>query len=223
MSTTVVQNENRETVEIDFDKIEIIGYNISLDKILNLEHGRFNHWIYDKCDGEVDSKEFGNLIDKEVFKKSACLKEFYNSKKSQYYNINDENFEWPVIGHGSSNPDFKFYSILIKRYQNSTFRFNNFGKCSSEEEIKSYLSEVSLNFNIIAHYVDILNYKNKISTFFYTVSSSISSYSYLENNLNFNPGLIGSYDNLITEKSFEQTIYIFHENVQMTSPSVRIL
>ena len=96
---------------------------------------------------------------------------------------------------------------------------NNFGKCSSEEEIKSYLNEVSLNFNIIAHYVDILNYKNKISTFFYTVSSSISSSSYLENNLNFNPGLIGSYDNLITEKSFEQTIYIFHENVQMTSPS----
>jgi len=70
----------------------------------------------------------------------------------------------------------------------------HFGKCSSEEEIKAYLSSVFLNFNILDHYVDILNYKNPISTFLYPISNSISSGSYLKNSLNFNPGLIKSYD-----------------------------
>jgi len=151
---------------------------------LNAGYHRFEHWIYGKCDSEEDSKEFGNIIDKEAFDKSACLKKFYNSNKSQYYDINDENFEWPVI---------------------------------------EYLSSVFLNFNILDHYVDILNYKNPISTFLYPISNSISSGSYLKNSLNFNPGLIKSYDDLIREKSVEQTTYIFHENVQKTSPSNNVV
>ena len=219
----LVQNRPREIIEIDFDKIEIIGYNISLDRILNAGYYRFDHWIYGKCDREEDSKEFGNIIDKEAFDKSACLKKFYNSNKSQYYDINDENFEWPVIEHGASDPNFTFYGVIIRRCQNSTFRLKHFGKCSSEEEIKDYLSSVFLNFNILDHYVDILNYKNPISTFLYPISNSISSGSYLKNSLNFNPGLIKSYDDLIREKSVEQTTYIFHENVQKTSPSESVL
>ena len=216
-------NRYREIIEIDFDKIEIIGYNISLDTILNAGYYRFDHWLYGKCNSEVDSKELENLINKELFDKSACLKKFYNTKKSQYYDINDENFEWPVISRGASNPDFTFYGVVIKRCQNTTFRLKHFGKCSSEEEINNYLTQVFLNFNILDHYVDILNYKNPISTFLYSVTSSVSSGSYLKNSLNFNPGLIKSYNNLISDQSEEQATYIFHENVQKTSSSQSVL
>ena len=80
----LISNRFRETVEIDLDKIEIIGYNISLDTILNAGYYRFDHWLYGKCNSEVDSKELENLINKELFDKSACLKKFYNMPK---YNI----------------------------------------------------------------------------------------------------------------------------------------
>lgn len=219
----LISNRFRETVEIDLDKIEIIGYDTKLDRILNAGYSRFKHWIYGKCDSDIDSKEFENVIDKEVFGKSACLKKFYNDETLQYYDINDKNFEWPVISHGASNPNFTFYGVIIQRCQNTTFRLKHFGKCSSEEEINNYLSEVYLNFNILDHYVDILNYKDPISTFLYSLSNSISSGSYLKNSLNFNPGLIKSYNNLIRDTSEEQTTYIFHENVQKTSTSQSVI
>ena len=38
----LVQNRPREIIEIDFVKIEIIGYNISLDRILNAGYYRFD-------------------------------------------------------------------------------------------------------------------------------------------------------------------------------------
>ena len=218
-----LQGRGRKTIDIDLDKIEIIGYNISLDPILNAGYYRFDHWIYGKCNIESDSNELEDIIDKETFNKAACLKKFYNTKTAQYYDINDENFEWPVILHGASHPNFTFYGVIVKRCQNTTFRLKHFGKCSSEEEISNYLGQAFLNFNILDHFVDILNYKNPISTFLYTASSSISSGSYLKNSLNFNPGLIRSYDDLVREKSVEQTTYIFHENVQKTSPSESIV
>ena len=219
----LIRNRYRTTVEKDFDKIEVIGYNITLERILNAGYNNFEHWIYGKCDNDINSKELENIINKEDFGKSACLKKFYNAKTLQYYDINDENFEWPVISRGASNPDFTFYGVIIRKCQNSTFRLKHFGKCSSEEEINNYLSEVFLNFNILDHYVDILNYKNPVSTFLYTLSNGISSGSYLKNSLNFNPGLIKSYNNLFRDSSIEQTTYIFHENVQKTSPSQSVI
>ena len=219
----LLQGRYRIMIDIDLDKIEIIGYNISLDTILNAGYYRFDHWIYGKCNFESDSNELEDIIDKERFNKDACLKKFYNSKAGQYYDINDENFEWPVILHGASHPNFTFYGVIVKRCQNTTFRLKHFGKCSPEEEISDYLGQAFLNFNILDHFVGILNYKNPISTFLYTASSSISSGSYLKNSLNFNPGLIRSYDDLVREKSVEQTTYIFHENVQKTSPSDNVV
>ena len=176
----LIRNRYRTTVEIDFDKIEVICYNITLERILNAGYNNFEHWIYGKCDSDIDSKGLENIINKKAFGKSACLKKFYNAKTLQYYDINDEKFEWPVISRGASNPDFTFYGVIIRRCQNSTFRLNHFGKCSSEEEINNYLSEVFLNFNILDHYVDILNYKNPVSTFLYTyisIDEYISEYS----------------------------------------------
>ena len=155
----LVEGRHREHIEVDFDKMEIIGYNISLDTILSAGYYRFDHWIYGKCNSEVDSKELENIINKEEFDKSACLKKFYNTNTSQYYDINDKNFEWPVILHGASNPKFTFYGVLIKKCENSTFRLKHFGKCSSEEEINDYIKQAFINFNILDHYVDILNYK----------------------------------------------------------------
>ena len=219
----LVQGRSREIIEVDFDKMEIIGYNISLDTILNAGYYRFDHWIYGKCNSEVDSKKLENIINNAEFDKSACLKKFYNAKTSQYYDINDKNFEWPVILHGASNPKFTFYGVLIKKCENSTFRLKHFGKCSSEEEINDYIKQAFINFNILDHYVDILNYKSPISTFLYSLSSSITIGSYLKNSLNFNPGLIKSYDNLISTESVEKTTYIFHENVQKTSPSEKVI
>ena len=92
----IINIKNQSNIDIDFNKVEIIGINLTMSLVLN-EGDEYNypHWLYDKCDNETNIKGIENLIDNDKFTKSACIKYFYNPNKNQYYDINDKNFEWP--------------------------------------------------------------------------------------------------------------------------------
>ena len=206
----------RDTIEVDFNKIEIIGINSSMQTFLE-EGKNLTHWIYGKCDNETKLDGIENLINIGIFGKSACLKKFYNKVKNNYYDINDNNFEWPVIKHGASHINFSFYGVIIRKCTNSSRK-----NCSSLEEINKYLNNAYLSFNVIDHNIDILNFKNPITKFLYSITNGLTEDSYIINNLNFNPGLIKSYYNTINifnEKPLEQKAYFFHENSKTTTNS----
>ena len=207
----------REIKQIDFNKIEIVGVNRIINDNFSEEDFNKSHWIYGKCDEEIDISNIKDLLDDEGFDKSACLKKYYNKETKQYYNIYDKNFEWPSIKHGASHINVTFFGVIIKRCTNTTFRLNNFGPCSSEDEINNYLNDGHLSFNIIDHYIDILNYENPITRFLYPITQGLTKDSYVTNNLNFNPGLIKTYDNLFSDKPVEKSTYFFHENSKTTT------
>ena len=60
-------------------------------------------------------------------------------------------------------------------------------ECSSEQEITELINKISLSFEIIDHYPDILNYKTPLTKYFYTVRSAFTNGVYIINHLNFNP------------------------------------
>ena len=215
----IFNTRERTVKELDFNKIEIIGINSMVERLINSgDNIDFSHWIYGKCN-ESDRKGLGELLNNDIFYKSACIKKYYKISDLQYYNISEKNFEWPDIRHGASNPDFSFYGVAIRKCQNTTFRLKHIGACSPENEIDTYLRNTYLSFTILDHYVDVLNYKEPITKFLYSVTNVINSDIYITNNLNFNPGLVKTYDNLITDNTEDKATYFFHENAQSTSSS----
>ena len=68
---------------------------------------------YSKCDYYMISNE--NILSNAILNKSACIKKFYNPQEGKYYDINDANFIWPVLKHGTSNPNTTTNGIIIKK------------------------------------------------------------------------------------------------------------
>jgi len=202
----------RVSIDIDFNKIEIIGFNASLESFIrsNYNLDRYYHWIYGKCDDYMNSNE--NILSNAVLAQSACIKKFYNYEMSKYYDINDDNFVWPVIKHGSSNPNTTTYGIIIKKCQNTDFRKKHFEECESEENIDEYIKSLFISFTVVDNYIDVLNYENPINKFLYSITSGISSDSYSTNNVNFVPTLIRSYQGLLMNDYVEEISYSFHQN-----------
>ena len=202
----------RVSIDIDFNKIEIIGFNASLESFIrsNYNLDRYYHWIYGKCDDYMNSNE--SILSNAVLAQSACMKKFYNYEMSKYYDINDANFVWPVIKHGSSNPNTTTYGIIIKKCQNTDFRKKHFEECESEENIDEYIKSLFISFTVVDNYIDVLNYENPINKFLYSITSGISSDSYSTNNVNFFPTLIRSYQGLLMNDYVEEISYSFHQN-----------
>ena len=122
----ISQGKTRKVKEVDFNKVEIIGVNISMDGFINSgeDESHFNHWVYGKCNNETNTKGVIDLMNNETFNKSACIKKFYKLNDT-YYDINDKNFEWPIIKHGVSNPNFNIIDnyVDILNYKNPVSNF----------------------------------------------------------------------------------------------------
>ena len=202
----------RVPIDLDFNKVEIIGLNVSLQTFINSNYNleAFHHWIYGKCDDYMNSNE--NILSNAILDQSACIKKFYNYEMAKYYDIIDANFVWPVIKHGASNPNTTTYGIIIKKCENTDFRKKHFEECLSQEDIDAYIKSLFISFTIVDNYIDVLNYEKPINKFLYSLTSGISSDSYSINNVNFVPTLIRSYQGLLTDNYVEEISYSFHQN-----------
>ena len=212
----LVNKRSREPIDIDFNKIEIVGINISLDTVIdnnfNLEN--FHHWYYGKCDDYINNKE--NIITNKILNKTACIKKYFDYNKKKYFNVDDINFVNPVIKRGASHPNLTIYGIIIKKCENNDFRKNNSGEYSSEEDINNYIKNLYISLTIVDNYIDVLNNKKPINQFLYSITDSIDSDSLFVNNINFNPTVIRSYQGLIFNDFEEQHSYSFKENSKLT-------
>ena len=71
---------NKSDIEIKYNNIRITGLERSIDTYIGsyslLNH---NHWVYGPCDYETEAIGFKDIIDKNIFSQSACIKQYYNS------------------------------------------------------------------------------------------------------------------------------------------------
>ena len=57
----IIDTITRENIEIDFNKIEIIGVNITIDNYIDYGDN-ISYWLYGKCDNEINIKDMENLL-----------------------------------------------------------------------------------------------------------------------------------------------------------------
>jgi len=208
--------------EFDFRNFRIIGLDSNYVKYLedkNFE--KYDHWLYGFCNNETDTEGIGYLFTNDNFKKCACIRKYYNSLEKKYYNTNDENFKWPTLSHGNYHPDGTYYQILIDRCNEDTLKlvFGENYNCKTEDEVNNYFTGVwGINFYIIDHYIDVLNYKEPNRKFLFRIGNTLSKEIYSTNHLNFNPSLITTHNGILFDNIIEELSYVYDRNDVFTNP-----
>ena len=211
-------NTAHNLIGFDFRSFRIIGFNDHHENMDNNSIKKIDHWLYGLCD-EEDSKEINDLIKFEGYKKSACIKKYYNPLKKEYYDINDINFKWPMLSHGSFNSEEKIYNIKIDKCTQETLDllFDKKYTCKNDSEIDLYFSgNYGCELYFIDEYIDISNYKEPNKKFFYRIENAFSKEIYSSNNLNFNPSLIKAHNGIIFDNIEEEYSYSFDRNDVLT-------
>ena len=204
---------------VDFTTFNIIGFEEYYETYLsNKNLSNFDHWLYGRCSNQTDTEGISHLINFEFFKRSACIRKYFSKIDQKYYNTGDPKFKWPVISHGTYNKNFGLYNIIIERCQNNIIKLilGEGYECLKRAEFE----EIYRNFTIygeafiyfINHYVDILNYKNPYTKYFYMIESFLKKNSYIANHLNFNPSIVKTHNGLILDKMKENKAHIYDRN-----------
>ena len=205
---------------MDFEAFRIIGFeDVYADEYMNnisLIKER-NHWVYGYCNNNSDTKGISHLITQEYYEQSACIRKYFDAKKQKYFNTEEEGFRWPVLLKGCSNPNRTYYGIIIQRCDMADDFLKQQGpNCKSSAEIDKVITEVSLDFQIIDHIADMLNYKIPFTTFFKSITSGILDNYFIVQNLNFNPAAMVTHDGLFLEHEDIKNSYFLIQNEKMT-------
>jgi len=211
-------NYTHNLIGFDFRSFRIIGFNEHHENTDNNIIKQFEHWLYGLCD-EDDSKGINDLIEFGGYKKSACIKKYYNPLKKEYYDVNDINFKWPILSHGSLNSEGKYYNIIIDKCNQETLDllFDKKYTCKKDNEIDLYFSgNYGCELYFIDEYIDVSNYKEPNKKFFYRIENAFSKEIYSSNNLNFNPSIIKTHNGIIFDHIEEEFSYSFDRNDVLT-------
>ena len=82
--------------------------------------------------------------------------------------------------------------------------------------VKIYLKNLSLKYQILDQYADILNYTTPFTRYFYEVSSAIQDGIYIVNHLNFNPANMLTHSGFIFGNQVDEHSYSFIQNEKHT-------
>ena len=212
---------------VDFQSFRIIGLEEYYPRYVHFNNlTKFDHWLYGYCNKEKDTQNINNLINHNFFAQSACIRKYFDSKEQKYYDTGDPKFRWPLIAHGTYNPDNKFYCIILEKCEESTLHLilNGDYHCRTDNEIKEKIGFSSVaHFYFIDNYIDVLNYKHPITKFIYRIENTIQTNTYPTNHLNFNPSLIKTFNSFIFDDfdnelsfSFERNDVIFYNDNNKT-------
>ena len=203
---------------INFRNLRIIGLDTyfhyySENKSRNIME--FDHWLYGYCNNDSDTEGIGYLIKEADFQKAACIKKYFDSSEKRYYNIGEGKFRWPIIAHGTYHPNKTFYNVFVERCKEETIEYvlGEGYHCSSDKEIKEmYDLRGALHFYFIDNYVDVLNYEQPSTKYFYRIENGIDRDNYAINHLNLNPTTIKTNNGLIFENIEKEHGYLYDRN-----------
>ena len=217
-------NRNPETEEFDFQMFRIIGFETYLEEYINNRSlNNFNHWLYGPCDKESDIQNISTLVTDKNFAKYACIKKYFDLNEQKYIDINESNFRWPEIEHGTKNFSHKFYSVIIEKCEENTLNeiYNDNRKCKQDMQFEQIKNYGYVNFYFIDQQVDEEDHLRPIKKYYNRIENKISKDSYCINNIYLNPIILLTYYNGIFKNNailnYTQTldrsdIYILPQN-----------
>ena len=200
--------------QTDFDAFRIIGLEEFPDVyIRNNDLSNYDHWLYGPCNNNSDTQGIGYLINFKKFEQNACIKKFYDKNKNNYFEVSNKNFRWPLVAKGVSNPEEKFYGVIMEKCRNDELRtLSGAGECKTIDQINGIIGSSMINFYIVDNYADVLNYKKPFRKYLYSISSGIYLGSIVQNNLNFNPVTMKTHNGIFFENVVNQPAYFFSQN-----------
>ncbi len=205
----------------DTSAFSVIGVGVSeLGYIAIKDVEDFDFWIYDKCEGSVDAGNKINLLGNysKYYTNALCIKKFYNSTSKTVISSNDKNFNYPILAHGASNVNEKFYGLFIQRCVPNKKEFFNVSECYSEEiSDELILNAGTLNIFFIDQYVDVENYTSPLQHFYHQINNRVAPDSYTKNVLNFHAASVKTRTGLILENIQTQPSYIYDTNEKVVS------
>ena len=201
---------------IDFSIFRIIGIEKYFTTYLtNRNLTLYDHWVYGLCEEEKDLQGIENVVKPDFFNRSACIRKYFNSTTQKYYDIGDENFQWPKMAHGTYNPDSKFYNIFVEKCQENTRKliFGENSKCRNDSQINEIIGMGAItHFYFIDQYIDVFNYNEPLRKYFYRIENKLEKNVYTTNHLNFNPSLLVTHKGVIFDKIEEIMSYYYDRN-----------
>ena len=208
-------SRNKSTI-YDFNSIRIYGIIRALDGyIKKYDYSENDHWEYALCnyDEDITYKKLKDIIDKNTFSQSACIKRYYSLKDKKYFNKGESGFIWPTLEYGMSHPNRTLYGIIVETCQNNSLKNN----CNSIEAIESFFKRYAISLNFIDHYADVLNYKEPFTYYFNSITSGLTISTTISlNNLNFNPSLMRTHNGLFMDNLVQEKSHSFIQNEKLT-------
>ena len=199
----------------DFRSFRLIGFDTFQGGYLDKDLEKYDHWLYGLCNNDSDTKGIGYLITDDNFKKSACIRKYYDSLEKKYYDTNEKEFKWPTLSHGNFNSNSRNYQLIVDKCDEDTLKLilgDNY-HCKSENEIKEYFSgNWGIYFYFVDQYIDVSNYKEPNKKFLFRIENALSRENFSINHLNFNPSLITTHDGMIFENIKKKSSYIYDRN-----------
>ena len=217
----LVNRDSNEEIEFDFSYLSVLGFddvysNQYIKSDFNIDN-QDHYWIYGYCNNNSDTEGISNLINFKYFEKSACIRKYYEKKQNRYFETGEEGFRWPIIEKGCSHPKRTYYGIIIQKCTKSNLYSKGQGpECKTETQITNFIKQVSLKYQLMDHYADMLNYEKPFTKFFQTITGDITEGTYASHNLNFNPANLYSYDGYFFENKVEETSYFYTKDDKET-------
>ena len=202
--------------DFDFYSFRLIGFQVDYtDYLDNRNILLFDHWLYGKCNYEKETQEIKNLLEKEIFEKSACIKKYYNSLDKIYYDIDNPKFKWPSINHGNDNPNSTTYSIVMEKCEENTLELilGKDNKCKNDKNMEYLFNGAyGTHFAFIDHLIDALDYKGPNRKYIFNIENTLDKNNYAINHINFNPSSIKTNNGVIFDKIKEDPSYLYERN-----------
>ena len=209
-----------EIVPLDFAAFRIVEFDDAYsDDYMNDPSivTKKDQWVYGNCNNNSDTERISYLIDKNYYEQSACIRQYYKASENKYYKTGEKGFRWPVILKGCSNLQRTYYGINMQRCDKANKQIQDIDlACKTATEIDEVVSSISLNFQIIDHYADMLNYEIPFTKYIYTVTSSITANNFIIQHLNFNPANMLTHNDFFFDNQVKEEAYFFTQNEKQT-------
>ena len=215
-----IESKSRYSKNLGFDflKFRILGLDRYFEHYLyskNISH--FDHWLYGKCSKENYTKNISGLNDFDFFGESACISKYFNGTEKKYYSVGESGFKWPKIAHGINNKNNIFYNLIISRCNDDSLKLilGDDYQCDNDTEFENFFDSSNsklFNFYFRDNYVNILNYNNPFSNFFYKLESNMAFEKIYTSSLHFNPSTVKTNDGLMLDNNNDNISYIFEDS-----------
>ena len=208
---------------INFKYFRIVGFEDYYEAYLNTRNiSDYEHWLYGKCNNNTDTQGISGLITYDYFENSACIRKYFSKKDQKYYDTEDPKFRWPVVAHGTHNPNYKIYNIVIETCKEDTIDLI-LGKGSHCNQAEFYELNENFSYFAVAYFyfinnnIDIINYKKPNKEFFDVIEGMVNKNEYTSNHLNFDPVQIKTHNGLFFDNIEEKAVHIYERNDVFTA------